>query len=105
MKKTKTQRPVDLKDMPRSEIGKDALDEAAEALWNRMHPDRPYHIASSAEQYEAQCAVLDILGTTVPAMLREKAKEIRRDGGSADDVYYLKDVADDLASEYDKTAR
>lgn len=106
------QRPIDAKDMVWSHIGRDELDKSAELVFNTMrdsnvlwdcvldqHPS-PYHLQTSATQEPFQRAVLEILGTTVPAMLRERAKLVKSDGGSADDVYYLLDLADDLEEEH-----
>lgn len=112
MKKPKAQRPIDVKDAPWSHIGKDALDAAAERLWNTLDSEHlwlacafdghagPYHLASSASQGIVQRAVLDQLGTTVPAMLRQRAKEIRRNGASADECTALLDLADELESDH-----
>lgn len=108
----KAQRPVDVKDAPWSHIGKDALDAAAERLWNFMRENAivwdfardaielPYHLQDSHVQEAVQRAVLDQLGTTVPAMLRQRAKEIRRNGASADECTALLDLADELESDH-----
>lgn len=105
----KAQRPVDLKDMPWSYIGKDALDAAAERLWNALDDEHlwlasafdghagPYHLASSASQAVVQRAVLDVFGSAVPAMLRQRAKELKADGI---DVDHLIELAEELESDH-----
>lgn len=107
-KQKKAQRPVDLKDMPWSYMGKDALDAAAERHWEFMRstnivwddidhgPEKPYHLISSGRQEKVQRAVLDLLGKTVPAMLRERAKEFKRNGASTEYADALFDLADEL---------
>lgn len=105
----KAQRPVDLKDMPWSYMGKDALDAAAERLWNALDDEHlwlacafdghagPYHLASSASQAVVQRAVLDVFGSAVPAMLRQRAKELKADGI---DVDHLIELAEELESDH-----
>ena len=95
-------RPIDAKDMPWSYIGKDELDKAAEHLWEFMRAnaivwddidhgrERPYHLISSGRQEKVQRAVLSVLGATVPAMLRERAKDYPETGDN------LTDLADEL---------
>lgn len=104
----KAQRPVDLKSMPWSYIGKDALDAAAERLWNGMRHVNPtrddpfdqdfgqYHVQLSETQHAAQQAVLDVMGNAVPAMLRQRAKELKRNGASTEEADVLFDLADEL---------
>jgi hypothetical protein len=102
-------RPIEAQDMPWSYIGKDALDEAAERVWNMLadehtqlavsfdgHAD-PYHLALSTSQAVVQRAVLDVLGTTVPAMLRQRAKELKADGIDVDNLI---DLADELEGDH-----
>lgn len=108
----KAQRPIDVQDMPWSYLGKDALDAAAERLWNFMRENAlvwdfardavelPYHLQGSQVQEAVQRAVLDQLGSTVPAMLRQRAKEIKRNGASADEVSSLVELADELEGEH-----
>jgi hypothetical protein len=101
MTKRNAQRPIDVQDMPWSHIGKDELDKAAERVWNSLRPATgnlwPYHLASSAEQLAAQQSVLSILGTTVPKMLRQRAKELKADGV---DVDHLVQLAEELEEEH-----
>ncbi len=99
----KAQRPVDVKDMPWSYMGKDALDAAAEHLWNNVlrGPGKPpYHTLTFAldgtDQEILQQSVLDVLGFAVPAMLRQRAKELKADGDGDNVVWYLNDLADEL---------
>lgn len=106
-KKTKAQRPVDVKDMPWSYIGKDALDAAAEHLWNNVlrGPGKPpYHTLTFAldgtDQEILQQSVLDVLGFAVPAMLRQRAKELKKDGDGDNVVWYLNDLADELEADH-----
>jgi hypothetical protein len=106
------QRPIDVKDVVWSHIGKDELDKAAELLWNTMESGEVlweyggiqsqghYHIQDSATQDTAQRAVLAILGTTVPAMLRDQAKVIKANGGNTSDAYYLVGLAEELEEEH-----
>lgn len=102
MAKRKAQRPIDVQDMPWSHIGKDELDKAAERLWDDIRPLRftegmvqyPYHLASSADQGTVQRAVLALLGTTVPKMLRQRAKDY------AEHDYVLIDLAEELGEEH-----
>ncbi len=108
-KQTKAQRPIDVKDMPWSHIGKDALDAAAERLWDALDSDYlwlasafdghagPYHLASSASQAVVQRAVLDVLGFAVPAMLRQRAKDYPKNSDEAD---ALRDLADELETDH-----
>lgn len=102
----KAQRPVDLKDMPWSYIGKDALDAAAERVWRTLRADpgvmgtedtEPYHLLWSDTQATVQRAVLEQLGTTVPAMLRQRAKELKADGIDVDNLI---DLADELETDH-----
>lgn len=109
-------RPIDAKDMPWSELGKDALDAAAETLWEHLRatnvvwddidhgPERPYHVQPSGRQYKVQQAVLIVIGQTVPALLRERAKDLRSDGVSPDEVYYMLEIADEIEDEHRKRA-
>ena len=104
----KAQRPVDLKSMPWSYIGKDALDAAAERLWNFMRENAivwdfardavelPYHLQDSHVQEAVQRAVIDVLGSAVPKMLREHAKEAKKSGASTEYADALFDLADEL---------
>lgn len=108
----KAQRPVDVKDMPWSYMGKDALDAAAERLWDSMRataPSRnyardgaelPYHVQDSETQEIVQRGVLDVLGFAVPAMLRQRAKELKADGDGDNVVWYLHDLADELENDH-----
>lgn len=100
----KAQRPVDLKDMPWSYMGKDALDAAAERLWNdfvpRGTPELPYHLQHSQVQELMQRAVLDVMGNAVPALLRQRAKELKADGDGDNVVWYLNDLADELENDH-----
>lgn len=103
------QRPIDVKDVMWSHIGKDALDAAAEGAWEVMRNHGlvwncvddeempPYHVISSREQVAVQRVVLDVLGSTVPALLRQRAKELKADGI---DVDHLIDIADELEEEH-----
>lgn len=105
----KAQRPIDLKDMPWSELGKDGLDAAAEGAWEaiRHDPERdtwvqdghtdPYHLLSSGTQAVVQHAVLGVLGNAVPAMLRQRAKELKADGI---DVDHLIELAEELEGDH-----
>ena len=105
----KAQRPVDLKDMPWSYIGKDALDEAAERAWEaiRHDPERdtwvqdgytdPYHLLPSGTQELMQRAVLDVIGNAVPAMIRQRAKDYPKGSDAAD---ALRDLADELGTNH-----
>lgn len=100
----KAQRPIDVQDMPWSHIGKDALDAAAEHLWNNVlrGPGKPpYHVLTYAldgtDQEILQQSVLDVLGFAVPAMLRQRAKELKADGI---DVDCLVELADELEEEH-----
>lgn len=108
----KAQRPIDVQDMPWSHLGKDALDAAAERVWNEVrgvNPTRddpfdqdfgPYHVQLSETQYAAQQAILVVLGHAVPALLRERAKDMRRNGASADEYEALLELADELEVEH-----
>lgn len=105
----KAQRPIDVKALPWSHVGKDALDAAAERVWNEVrgvnpvHTDPfdqdfgPYHVQLSETQYAAQQAVLVVLGHAVPALLRQRAKELKKDGI---DVDCLVELADELEEEH-----
>lgn len=98
MKRTKAQRPIDVKDTLWSHIGKDALDAAAERLWERIREEtdadiHPYSWGSE-QQITAQRAVLDVLGFAVPAMLRERAKDYPETGDC------LLDLAEELEDEH-----
>lgn len=104
----KAQRPIDVKDMPWSLIGKDALDAAAEAswevmrnhglVWNCVEDEEmpPYHVISTREQTAVQRVVLSVLGSAVPKMLREHAKEVKKNGASTEYADALFDLADEL---------
>jgi len=106
------QRPIDVKDMPWSHLGKDALDAAAERVWNTLRDEHlqlavtfdghtdPYHLASSASQAVVQRAVLDVVGHAVPQMLRDRAKSIKANGGSNDEIVELLELADELEAEH-----
>ena len=100
----KVQRPIDLKSMPWSYIGKDALDAAAERLWNdfvlRGAAELPYHLQGSQEQELVQRAVLDVLGNVVPAMLRERAKSYRGDPEYGELYEQLRELADEIESDH-----
>jgi hypothetical protein len=106
MAKRKAQRPIDVQDMPWSHIGKDELDKAAEQVFNTMrdsnvlwdcvldqHPS-PYHLQPSGTQEVFQRAVIAVLGTTVPAMLRKRARDYPETGDN------LTDFADELEKEH-----
>ena len=106
-------RPIDAQDMPWSYIGKDELDAAAALVWNTMRDEifdpamdgpgaDPYHVQPSEQQETAQRAVLSILGTTVPALLRKRAKEIGRNGATIAERDELYDLADELEAEHNK---
>lgn len=106
-KQTKAQRPVDVKDMPWSYMGKDALDAAAEHLWNNVLRGpgmAPYHTLTWAmdgtDQEILQQSVLDVFGFAVPAMLRQRAKELKKDGDGDNVVWYLNDLADELETDH-----
>jgi hypothetical protein len=103
------QRPIDVQDAPWSHIGKDALDAAAERLWNslrdagQLHNTRdddmgPYHVQPTRSQESAQRAVLVILGNTVPELLRAHAKEAYPQGSVEKQA--LRDLADELEEEH-----
>jgi len=104
------QRPIDVKDMPWSHMGKDVLDEAAERVWNVLRDGTaieaalgcgdPYHVLHSSAQTSVQRAVIDLFGHAVPAMLRQRAKEMRRNGANADEYTALLDLADELEAEH-----
>ena len=106
------QKLAEHKDMPWSHLGKDALDAAAERVWNILRDEHmqlaitfdghadPYHLASSASQAVVQRAVIDLFGHAVPRLMREYAKAHRADGASEDDMYYLLDLADELEAEH-----
>lgn len=108
----KAQRPIDVKDTLWSHLGKDALDAAAERVWEvlrHVNPTRndpfdqdfgPYHVQLSETQTAAQAAVLSVLGNAVPAMLRQRAKEMRANGASADEYDALLDLASELEAEH-----
>lgn len=93
-------------------MGKDALDAAAERLWNTLDSEHlwlacafdghagPYHLASSASQAVVQRAVLDVLGNAVPAMLRQRAKELKALGASSDEYVELLDLAEELENDH-----
>jgi hypothetical protein len=107
--KRKEQRPIDAKDVIWSHIGKDELDKAAELVFNTLRDSDvlwdcvfdqqvdPYHVQPSGTQEVFQRAVLALLGTTVPAMLRERAKELKSDGI---DVDHLVQLAEELQGEH-----
>lgn len=105
-------RPIDAKDMPWSYIGKDELDKAAELAFNHMrdsdilwdcvldqHPS-PYHTQGSETQEVFQRAILSVLGTTVPALLRQRAKELKSNGASVDEIDALRDLAEELENDH-----
>lgn len=97
-------RPIEAQDMPWSYIGKDALDAAAERLWELIREDTdadlyPYTWGTE-QQTTAQKAVLSILGTTVPALLRQRAKELKSNGASVDEVDALRDLAEELENDH-----
>jgi hypothetical protein len=105
--KRKTQRPIDVQDAPWSYMGKDALDAAAERLWNDVlrGPGKvPYHaltfMLDGTDPEILQQSVLNVLGFAVPALLRQRAKEIRRNGASADECTALLDFADELENDH-----
>ena len=95
--------------MPWSYIGKDALDAAAENLWEFMRAnaivwddidhgrERPYHLISSGRQEKVQRAVLSVLGTTVPALLRQRNKELKAHG---DESWAMEDLASELEHDH-----
>lgn len=104
--------PIEAQDMPWSYIGKDELDKAAELTFNHMrdsgvlwdcvldqHPS-PYHTQGSETQEVFQRAVLSVLGTTVPALLRQRAKELKANGASVDEIDALRDLAEELESDH-----
>lgn len=104
-------RPIDIKDMPWSYIGKDELDKSAALVWDTMRDEifepamdgpgaDPYHVQPSAQQELAQHAVLAVLGTTVPALLRQRAKELKSNGASVEEIDALRDLAEELESEH-----
>lgn len=108
----KAQRPVDVKDMPWSYIGKDALDAAAERLWNFMREsaivwdfardaiELPYHLQDTHVQEAVQRAVLDQLGSTTAALLRQRAKDVKNNGASTEYADALFDLADELEADH-----
>lgn len=112
LRKTKAQRPVDLKDMPWSHIGKDALDAAAERAWETLRHDSvvwncvddeempPYHVTSSREQLTVQRVVLDVIGKAVPGLLRERAKSYRGDPEYGELYAQLRELADEIEGEH-----
>lgn len=97
----KRQRPIDVQDMPWSYIGKDALDAAAEHLWEGIREETDADIYpytwGSEQQGTAQRAVLDVFGSAVPAMLRQRAKELKADGIDVDNLI---DLADELEGDH-----
>lgn len=107
MANSKAQRPVDLKDTPWSHIGKDALDAAAEHLWDNVlrGPGKPpYHVLTYAldgtDQEILQQSVLDVFGFAVPALLRQRAKEVKKNGASTEYADALFDLADELEADH-----
>lgn len=103
----KAQRPIDVKDVPWSELGKDALDAAAEHLWNNVlrGPGKPpYHTLTYAldgtDQEILQQSVLDVVGFAVPALLRERAKSYRGEPEYAELYEQLRELADDIENEH-----
>lgn len=111
MAKSKAKRPIDVKDTLWSAFGKDTLDAMAERLWNglrdagQMHNTSgadmgPYHVQSSASQTAAQQAVLDVVGSAVPALLRERAKSYRGDPEYGELYEQLRELADEIASDH-----
>jgi hypothetical protein len=102
--KQKAQRPIDVQDMPWSHMGKDALDAAAEHLWNNVlrGPGKPpYHLLTYAldgtDPEILQQSVLDVLGFAVPSILRQRAKELKAGGI---DVDHLLQIAEELEEEH-----
>lgn len=101
-------RPIDIKALPWSHIGKDALDAAAERMWRTLRADagvlhadaEPYHLLWSDTQTTVQHAVLEQLGTTVPVLLRQRAKELKRNGAASGEYAELLDLADELEEEH-----
>lgn len=100
----KTQRPIDVQDAPWSHMGKDALDAAAERLWNEVlrGPGKPpYHLLTFAldgtDPEILQQSVLNVLGFAVPAILRQRAKELKADGIDVDN---LVELADEIEEEH-----
>lgn len=101
-------KPIDAKDMPWSYIGKDELDKSAEHLWEFMRAEaivwddidhgreRPYHLISSGRQEKVQRAILSVLGNTVPAMLRQHAKDVYDMSGPE----AFRQLANDLEEEH-----
>lgn len=106
-------RPIDAKDMPWSELGKDALDAAAEALWEHLRatnvvwddidhgPERPYHVQPSGRQYKVQQAVLIVIGQAVPALLRDQTSLYPK---GSDTYHALRELADEIEDEHRKRA-
>ena len=87
-----------------SYIGKDALDAAAEQLWEQTRENTDadiYPYSWGSEQQEtAQRAVLLMLVTTVPALLRQRAKELKANGASVDEIDVLRDLAEELENDH-----
>ena len=97
-------RPIDAQDMPWSYIGKDELDKSAEQVWeyirNQTDADIYPYSWGSEQQETAQRAVLLMLGTTVPALLRQRVKELKTDGVQEHELYYLRDLAEELENDH-----
>lgn len=105
-------RPIDVQDMPWSHVGKDTLDAAAERVWNEVRGVNPvntdpfdqdfgpYHVQLSETQYAAQKAVLVVLGHAVPALLRQRAKELKANGASVEEIDALRDLAEELENDH-----
>ena len=99
------QRPIDVKDMVWSHIGKDALDKAAETLWEALRvgdgictiAEPTYHVQSSTTQDTVQRAVLALLGNTVPNLLRDRASAFPY---TSDESVVLRELADELEEEH-----
>jgi len=104
------QKLAEQKDMPWSHMGKEALDTAAERVWNVLRNDMSveaalgcgdsYHLLHSTAQASIQRAVLDVFGHAVPAMLRQRAKELKANGASVPEIDALRDLADELEAEH-----
>jgi hypothetical protein len=101
----RTTRPIDVKDVPWSHIGKDELDKAAETLWEALRigdgictiAEPAYHVQSSATQDTVQRAVLALLGNTVPNLLRDRASAFPY---TSDESTVLRELADELEEEH-----
>lgn len=103
------QRPIDVKDVVWSHIGKDELDKAAESVWEALrnggvifeygsiNEAYPYHVLSSNDQATVQRAVITVLGTTVPTLLRDfiDYEDMPKDAKRA-----LRELAEELEEEH-----